>query len=419
MKRIVFKFLLLCFPLSILGQTLKLDSCQQNARLNYPLIKQFDLIDKTSDYNLSNASKAYLPQMNLSARATYQSNVTSLPINIPNVVIPALSKDQYQAAIELSQLIWDGGATGSVKKSLRAQAESERQKVEVDLYAISDRVNQMFFSVLLLNEQLKLNLILQDELTVNYKRIEVLKQNGMANQTDLDIVSVERINAKQRQADLQSTRKSFVDMLEALTAIKINESTVFEKPLIPNIDYVPTIKRPELLFFEAQSQLVESQRDIVTASNLPKLGLFVKGGYGKPALNMLSNNFEAFYIGGLNLSWNLSGFYTQKSNFAKINVSKKMIDVQKETFLFNNDLQNKQSKNEIEKLKQLLRDDDEMIVLRTNIKKATEVKVEFGTATITDLLRELNAENRAIQAKSMHEIQLYMASYQYKYNTNN
>ena len=419
MKRIFFKFLLLCFPLFISGQTLRLDSCQQKARLNYPLIQQFDLIEKTSDYNLSNAAKAYLPQLSLNARATYQSDVTSLSINIPNVVIPTLSKDQYQASIELSQLIWDGGAIKATKKSLQATAESEMQKIELDLYGLKDRVNQMFFGVLLLNEQLKQNSILQEELTTNYKRIEALKENGVANQTDLDIISVERINAQQRFTDLQSTRKSFVEMLSALTAIEINENTVFQKPLVPVIDFGAEIKRPELLMLDAQAAAIESQRDIISASNLPKLGFFVQGGYGKPALNMLSNDFAPFYIGGLRLSWNLSGFYTQKSNFGKIDVSKKSIDVQKETFIFNNNLLNKQSQNEIEKLNQIIRKDDEVIRLRKNIKKATKVKIENGTATVTDLLREINAENTAIQGKLMHEIQLFMASYQYLNNTNN
>ncbi len=401
------------------AQILTIESCQEKAKANYPLLKQYGLIEKTAQYNLSNANKAYLPQLNLSARATYQSAVTQLPISIPGVVIPELSKDQYQAAVEVSQVIWDGGVTTAHKKSIKAATEADKQKLEVELYALKDRVNQLFFGTMLLNEQLKLNAILQDELAINYKRIEALKQNGVANQTDLDAIKVEQINALQREIELMSTKKSFLEMLAAFTAIGIDNNTVLEKPSLPSIKLNADVNRPELALLNAQSNFLESQTDMIKAGNLPKLGAFIQGGYGKPGLNMLSNEFSAFYIGGLRLSWNLSGIYTQKANLEKIQLSKKNVDVQKETFLFNNNLQTKQQQNEMDRLKSNIKNDDEIIRLRENIKKSSEKKVENGTATITDLLREINAENIAKQTKLMHEVQLYIAVYQHKTITNN
>ena len=152
---------------------------------------------------------------------------------------------------------------------------------------------------------------------------------------------------------------------------------------------------------------------------MPKIGAFVQGGYGKPGLNMLSNEFSPFYIGGLKLSWNISGFYTQKNNKQKIETSQKSIEVQKETFLFNNGLLTTQQVNEMEKLKTIMKNDDEIITLKNNIKKATDSKLQNGTATVTDLLRDINSENIAKQARLLHEIQLYSTYYQYITNTNN
>ena len=152
---------------------------------------------------------------------------------------------------------------------------------------------------------------------------------------------------------------------------------------------------------------------------MPKIGAFVQGGYGKPGLNMLSNEFSPFYIGGLKLSWNISGFYTQKNNKQKIETSQKSIEVQKETFLFNNGLLTTQQVNEMEKLKTSMKNDDEIITLKNNIKKATDSKLQNGTATVTDLLRDINSENIAKQARLLHEIQLYSTYYQYITNTNN
>jgi len=399
---------------------LTVEVCQEKAKANYPLVKQYGLIEQTALYNISNANKGYLPQLTLSAKGTYQSQVTKLPITIPNVTIPGLSKDQYQAVVEANQVIWDGGAISAQKKITNANTEVEKQKLEVDLYTLNERVNQLYFGILLINEQLRQNDILQNELQTNYNRIASYKQNGVANQSDLDALKVEQINTQQRETELKSTQKSYFIMLSALTGLTIDAKTELIKPEINlAILNATTNHRPEIGLFDAQNKLLESQKELLNAGNRPKIGAFVQGGYGKPGLNMLTNAFSDFYIGGIRLSWNLSGFYTQKNNLNKIEISKKVMDVQKETFLFNADLKTKQQQTEIEKLQSTLSNDDEIIRLRGNIKKSATAKVDNGTLSITDLIREINAEDQAKQLKSLHEIQLIMNVYQLKNNINN
>jgi len=421
MKHLILNCLLfVALPIAALGQSITLDECQTKAKANYPLVKQYNLIEQTAQYNISNANKGYLPQVTLSAKGTYQSQVTKLPITIPNVTIPGLSKDQYQAVVEANQVIWDGGAISAQKKITNANAEVEKQKLEVDLYALNERINQLYFGILLLKEQLRQNDILQNELQTNYNRVASYKQNGVANQSDLDALKVEQINAKQRETELHSTQKSYFIMLSALTGLTIDTKTELIKPEINLASLNTTVNhRPEIGLFDAQNKLFESQKELLNAGNRPKIGAFVQGGYGKPGLNMLTNAFSDFYIGGIRLSWNLSGFYTQKNNLNKIEVSKKAMDVQKETFLFNSDLKTKQQQTEIEKLQSTLANDDEIIRLRGNIKKSATTKVDNGTLTITDLIREINAEDQAKQLKSLHEIQLIMNVYQLKNNINN
>jgi outer membrane protein TolC len=419
MKRLSLRITLLFVPLLTMSQNITLDICQQKARELYPLTKQYGLIEKTSEYNIANANKAWLPQVNFTAKATYQSETTKLPISIPNVIIPELTKDQYNAALDVSQTIWDGGVVKAQKNIIKAQAESEKQKLEVDLYMLKERVNQLYFGILLLNEQLQQLTLIKTDLQANYEKVIALKQNGIAGQADIDAVRVEQLNLEQKENDLQTTLKSFTEMLTAFTNLNFSSKTEFSKPIISSVDYALENKRPELLLLATQSKALSSQRDMITASNLPKVGFFVQGGYGKPGLNMLTNEFSPYYIGGLRLSWNLSGYYSQKNNFEKISLNQKSIDIQKETFLFNNNLQNRQQMNEIEKLKSTMKNDDEIILLRSNIKKATTAKFENGTATITDMLRDVNAESLARQARALHEIQLYMAVYQLKNNKNN
>jgi len=428
MKNVIKILFLACLPVWAFGQSLTLEDCQTKARNNYPLLKQYGLIEKTEAYNLKNANKAYLPQLSLGVKATYQSDVTEIPSQLSTVIsqmtgqpfsFPSLSKDQYQGVLELNQVIWDGGLVSAQKKSIKAGVEADKQKLEVDLYALNDRVNNLFFGIMLINEQLKQVSILQDELGVNNKKVQAYVQNGVAQQSDLDAVKVEQINANQKETDLKAARKSYMEILSAFVGETISENTQFEKPTLPETDLSAENKRPEILLFAAQEKAIDSQRSAIIASNLPKIGLFAQGGYGRPGLNMFTSEFSPFYIGGVRLSWNISGFYTQKNNLNKIDASKKIVEVQKETFLFNNNMQTKQQSSEIEKLKTTLKNDDEIIGLRSNIKKASEAKVANGTLTITDLLRDINNENIARQSRALHEIQLYMSAYQLKNNINN
>jgi len=428
MRKKILVFLFLSFSIITFGQTLNLDTCQKKAKNNYPLLKQYGLIEKTADYNLSNANKAYLPQVSLLAKATYQSDVTAIPENLGQVLtqlsgqpvsFPVLSKDQYQAALEVNQLVWDGGVVNAQKKMIKASSEAEKQKLEVDLYALNDRINNLFFGVMLIKEQLNVNRILQDELASNYQRMQSYLKNGLIQQADLDAVKVEQINAAQQETDLKSVLKSYCQMLSVFTGLQVNENTELEKPLLPVVNENIQNKRPELSLFDSQKNLLESQKKTIVAGNLPKIGLFIQGGYGRPGFDFFNNDFTSFYIGGVRLSWNISGFYTQKNELKKIETGQKNVDIMKETFLFNTNLLTTQQLNEIDKLRSTLKNDEEIILLRNNIKKAAEAKFQNGTITTTDLLREINAENIARQTRTLHEIQLYMAVYQLKNTTNN
>jgi outer membrane protein TolC len=399
--------LLMIFAISGRAQ-LTIEMCQLKARDNYPMIKQFGLIEQSRNFNLENAAKGYLPQITISAKATYQSDVTKIPISIPGQQIDGLTRDQYQAIAEISQLIWDGGVIKSQNKLTEASAEVEKQTLEVDLYSLKERVNQLFFGILLIDEQLKQNDLLQKELQTAYDRVSAFMKNGVANEADLDVIRVEQLKVKQMRTGLTTSGKSYREMLSALIKETVTEETLLVKAVnfLPGTDLVNN--RPELLLFNARQNLMESQKNTFYAANKPKIGAFLQGGYGKPGLNMLKNEFSPFYIGGIRLSWNFGGYYSLKNNLAKIGINQQSIDAQRETFLFNNNLVSKQQKNEIFKVKEIITQDDESIRLRTNIKHSAEAKVANGTLSVSDLVREINAENLAMQEKSIHEVQLML-----------
>ncbi|MEA4936123.1 MAG: TolC family protein [Paludibacter sp.] len=428
MKRNFLLFCSIIIPFLVPAQSLTLDSCLSKALSRYPLVKQYGLIEKTTEYNLSNANRAWLPQFSLSAKASYQSDVTKIPDALGDILsklsgrpvtFESLSRDQYQAVIDMQQTIWDGGMTAARKKAIKSSAEVEKQKLTVDLYSLNDRITQLYFGIMLIDGQLRQNKLLQDELAKNYKRVQAGIENGIAQSSDADRVKMEQMKAVQRETELEALNLSYRQMLGVFTGYEISSGTQLERPDFPAVIENAENNRPELLFFDAQQKALDAQDAGVKAAVLPKIGLFAQGGYANPALNMFDPGFNPFYIAGVRFNWNLSELYNKKDNLSKTDMGRKSVEVQKETFLFNNDLVGKQQRNEIERLKSVMKSDDIIIGLQKNIKDAAEVKYVNGTITVNDLLTEVTAESMAEQTRFLHEIQLYMAMYQYKYNTNN
>jgi len=396
---------------------LTLEKCHEKAIENYPMIRQYDLLSNAASYNISNATKGYLPQLVITGKATYQSDVITIPVKIPNFEFDKVSQDQYQLNAEVNQLIWDGGLISNQKKVIDANSEVDKSKIEVELYSLKDRINQLFFGILLLEENLKRNESLEKELRTNLDKVTALRDNGVVTNSDVDAINVEIINVKQKRIELQSNLISFRKMLSILIADSISDDEILSKP--ENVIQLNAEnKRPELRLFEAQENYINSQFESINTMTRPKIGLFFQGGYGRPGFNLLKNEFQFYYIGGIRFSWNLSSFYNSSNNEELLLINKASIGVQRETFLYNNDVKREQQRIEVEKWKELIKNDDEIIRLRTNIKKTAEVRVENGTMSVNDLIREINAENFAKLDKAMHEIQLLLAIYNYKFLVN-
>lgn len=422
MKRKIFAGGLLLFAL--VGQAqITIEECYRKAQENYPLIKQYDLIEKTKEYNLANASRGYLPQVMLSAKATYQSDVTKMPfdpaqLGMQGIKIPTLSKDQYGVTLEINQMIWDGGEISSQRAIARTGSAVEEKKVEVNIYSINDRVNRIYFGILLTDARIEQNRLLKKELQRNYDRVYSCMLGGIANSSDLDAVRVDQLKAEQNEAALLCTKQAYVEMLSQLIGEEIDATAEFVKPSImrPSTD---AINRPELELYDMQVKNFEAENRRVSSALYPRFGLFITGGYGRPGLDMLKNEFSPYYLAGVRMSWNIGSFYTEKNRRRVIRNNIQSVEAQRETFLFNTRLDIAMKDKSIEKYVEQLKYDDEIIRLKTSIREASEKKMENGTLSGTDLMRDVNAEQMAIQDKILHEMELLSAIYDLKFATNN
>jgi outer membrane protein TolC len=408
--------LFVCFcaaPGAAISQTITLDRAQSLARSNYPLIKQKNLIARTADINIANLGKGYLPQFSINGQASYQSAVTEVDVPIPGLEIDAPEKDQYKLTADINQLIYDGGATKQQKTFQHLNAAVEQQQVEVELFKLKERINQVYLGILYLDEQIKQVELVRADLQTGLNKVRAQVQNGVAFRSNENILRAEVIKAGQRSVELRSSRAALIETLSLFVNQPLDTSAVFEKPDAPAITDT-TIKRPEIKLFSDQSALLNQQNKLINARNMPRTSLFLQGGYGRPGLNLLKNEFDFFYIGGVRLSWQLGGLYTAKNDKELVKINRDIVDLKKDVFLLNTSAETKKQRAEINKLQQLISSDKEIIDLRKSVTASAKAQLENGVMTASDYLREINNEDQARQTLITHEIQLLQAEIEYE-----
>ena len=276
--------------LMVAAQAQTLEECQRAAEQNYPLIRQYDLIEKTTDLTVSNIQKGWLPQISASAQATYQSDVMSWPDEMKSMMshmgidLKGLKKDQYRMGVDINQTVFDGGAINSQKQIAREQGKVQAAQTEVSLYQVRKRVNEMYFSLLMLDDQIRLNHDLQELLAGNEKKLTSMVKSGTAAESDLKNVKAERLNVIQQATNLESQRRMLQTMLGTFCGIEIKN---VQKPAVSDIN--ATNNRPEMRLFDSQLQLANAQEKALNAALMPRLSVFAQGYYGYPGYNMFED----------------------------------------------------------------------------------------------------------------------------------
>ena len=394
-----------------------LEQCKAWARDNYPVIKQYDLVEQSRRFTVENAAKAWLPQVSVSGTASYQSDVTTIPITLPGVDIPTLSKDQYDVNITVSQQVYDGGAVSSAKCLAEAQGDVGREQVSVAMYDVNRRIDELFFGILVLDEQLKQVGVLQEDLSLSLASVEAMVKGGVANQTDVDAVKVEQVKARQREISLLTQRNTYLKMLSTFIGKDIGDGDTLVKPTPPVLQNGAN-SRPELALYAAQERLLDARLKSLNVALRPNVGLFARGGYGNPGLNMLKDDFDAYYKVGVTLSWNFGSLYTRANDRRNIDIERQTVQSERDAFLFNTRLQTEMQSGAVANLREQLRQDDEIITLRRRIREKAELRVANGTETVNEMLRDINAVSDAQLGKRLHEIQLLQEMYKIKHLNN-
>ncbi|WP_315352566.1 TolC family protein [Phocaeicola abscessus] len=399
-------YIIICMlPMLAQAQSLTLEECKQMAHDNYPAVKQYDLIELSRDYTLENAQKAWLPQISVSANAMAFTNVLGAS---PAMRQMGLNMKNWMASgsVVVSQNLYDGGQIKSQKEVASAEANVRNQQLRVSLYELNQRVEQLYFGVLMLDERLKQTLLLQSDLDIARKGIESMMRGGVANQSDWDAVRVEEVKARQAFDAQQASRTAYLKMLGIFVGRQLGEKTLLAIPPVKDAQRENT--RPELQYYTAQGRLIEAQRRLLNTRLMPTLKVFGMGTYHTKVTDMMKNGLLA---GGLTLNWNIGSLYTRRNDIRLLEAQSRQIDSQRETFLFNNSLQEENGSGNIDILRRQIEQDEEIVRLRENIRSKSESKVRLGTESVNEMLRDINAVAQARQQKALHEIELLRELY--------
>lgn len=382
-----------------------LEQCIALALENYPQVKEMNLIEASEGFDLKNAALAWVPQLSISAKASWQSDVVEMPFDMPGVAFD-IPHDQYGVTADLSQQIWDGGASAAKSRQIKAGTEVKRRQLEVNMYTIRAKVQSIYLGIILLDRQLELNDLLMSNLNRNLGEVRALAEGGIAGKSDIDQIKVSILSCEQQKVALDSDRKAYLRMLSLLTGEDMTDRTLTEPR--PVMERTMEIRRPELALYEAQAMQLTAQKDQLSTSIWPRLNLNLQAGYGRPGLNMLSGTFDPYFLAGIRLQWNLGALYSLRNDRRKSDIESRRVEVSRESFIMNTSLEAIQKKSRVEKDIEILARDEEIIELRKSIREAGEEQYKGGVLKMNDYLSLLDEEFKARVNYNVHNIQYLM-----------
>jgi outer membrane protein TolC len=410
MKRILFILIILSIVPAIAQQSITLDACYNAITQNYPLAKQMQLLASQNTIESEVISITNLPQFSLDAQATYQSDVIEIPIANANII--PLNKDQYRATFSVNQLIYNGGATAASLSVKSAELKTKQKQVEVSLYQLRQQINQLYFSILLAQENILLLNAKQTQLQAKLKEVQSGVKNGVLLPTSDKVLEAELLKIAQQFKEMESNKTVLIETLSSLINEPLDVSTVFQNPLI-EINLENKLTRPELELFQNKKEEIENSERLIAKQNSPKILGFATGGYGNPGLNMLDNSFQPFYITGLQLHWNAFDWNSNQKKRKSLAINKEIVDNETEIFTLNTTIELNKQHREIEKMEAIILSDEAIINLRKEVLQTSDSQLKNGVITSSAYITELTNLYEDQNTLVRHKIQLQLAKANY------
>lgn len=416
---VAFLVLVMLTTFTAAQDSITLDACYRLAEKNYPLQRQLEMFGNTNTLKVQNLNKNYLPQVNINGNVSLQSNVTEvaieLPKGLPELSMPTLSKDWYKLTLDVNQVIYDGHVTHYQKQVEGFNLLADQKGVEVELYKLKDRINQIYFSIILVRQN---ELLLQsNKERIEAKLMEVQSgiRNGTALEMNADILRAEIVRLEQQLTETRMDKVAAYKMLAELISTPIAETTILAVPevTLPGLSFED--RRPENELFNIQRSKVDLLKNMVTTKWNPKIFAYGQVGYGRPSLNMLDDAFMPWWLFGAKLTWTPWNWNMNKNEKQILTIQNDIIKTQQETFEKNLRISSQKDLGEVMKFTELLTQDTQIIALRERITRAASSQLDNGVITSSDYIARLNEETLARLSLEIHKIQLIKSKLSYLY----
>jgi outer membrane protein TolC len=412
--------LALLFPAAILAQdSITLEYCYSQAEKNFPLRRQLDMLGNSNTLKVRNLNKAYLPQFNINGSVSLQSDVTEVSIDFPQgasvPIMPELSKDWYKLTLDVNQVIYDGNVTHYQKQVEVYNLRADQKAVEIELYKLKERINQIYFSILLFDQNE--TLLQSNKQRIEAKLLEVRSgiRNGAMLEMNADLLQAELVRLDQQFTETRMDRSTSYRMLAELISTPVNETSRLSIPVVTLPGTVFEDKRLENELFSIQRSRVDLMRNMITTKWNPKIFAYGQAGYGRPSLNMLDDTFMPWWLFGAKLTWNPWNWNQNKNEKQILTIQNDLLRTQQETFDKNLKISSEKDLGEVLKFTELISKDNQAIALREKITKTASSQLDNGVITSSDYLARLNEETQARMNFEMHKVQLIKAKLSYLY----
>jgi outer membrane protein TolC len=392
-------------------QKIDLNTCYQLLDKNHPLLKQANSLDKQNQLEVEILATKKKPSFELVAQGNLLSDVTSLPIQLPNISIEEPNHFQYKTYANINQLIYDGGLLNAKINAKKNTHLSKKKDLEVKVYQNRLQINQLYFSVLLLQEK---DSLLQDKLTMLNTKLKEVKAGikyGVLLPSQDAILEAERLKVEQKITDNKNLKAQLKQTLSTIIQNDVSNADFTQKKV--NLVLSNELHRPELELFQLKKEEILQNSKIFDYKNSLKLVGFAQGGIGNPALNMLDNSLQPYYIVGLKLKWNPFDWNATKKEKEKVLLNKEIIDNQQEVFTLQTKIAVDKQLAEIERLKTALLSDKNIVELRKKVLKTVASQLKNGVITASVYITELTNLNEARILLKTHQIQLQLAKANY------
>ncbi|HOI87917.1 MAG TPA: TolC family protein, partial [Lentimicrobium sp.] len=354
-----------------------------------------------------------LPQMNFNGQASWQSDVTELPIRLPGLDIPEIAHDQYKIWAEVSQLVWDGGSINRQMVNDRIDMLIHINAVEVENYRLLENVNQIYFSILSLRENEKLLRAAMDELYARLKNVRAGIENGTMLPSNAAVLDAEITGIEQMLTETGYNQTMALYRLEELCGLENVRYAELEMPYYEELPAPDTGGRPEYESFLLEKRRLSGIQELNRLSRRPWISAYSSIGYGRPGLNMLSNDFEPYALLGARLSWNIHDWGKMKKQEEILVLQEQIVDTRLETYERNQRIALQTLRQEVSKIEHLIAADHRIISLRKQTAAAASARLDQGIITSSEYLTDYNALLRAELNLSLNRIRLEQVKLNY------